>query len=58
MAEPNKFSNPVMEARITERQADPKSIFNDSPFKPVDKDEKKEAMREKVIGDSYSYGIQ
>ena len=27
-----------MEARIAERQADPQSIFIDSPFKPVDRD--------------------
>jgi hypothetical protein len=47
-----------MEARIAERQADPKSIFNDSPFKPVDRDANKETLREKVIEDSFSYGIQ
>ena len=47
-----------MEARIAERQADPKSIFNDSPFKTVDRDGNKETLREKVIEDSFSYGIQ
>jgi hypothetical protein len=29
-------------------------MFNDSPFKQVDKEGKKEAMREKVVEDSFA----
>ena len=48
-----------MEDRIKELQnTHSKTIFNDSPFKPVNKDEMKETLREKVIEDSFSYGIQ
>lgn len=48
-----------MEDRIKELQnTHSKSIFNDSPFKAVDRDGAKEALREKVIEDSFSYGIQ
>ena len=43
-----------MEDRIAALQQNPRSMFNDSPFKQVDKEGKKEAMREKVVEESFA----
>ncbi len=42
-----------MEDRIAALQQNPRSIFNDSPYKQVDKEGKKEAIREKVLEESF-----